>query len=387
MPLLDYAGTLRAGQSLVPDFRLQKMQDEQFAFQREEMQMRRDEMERLRAAAERAEQQQVEFRQRMEQVMGGGGRPDDVTRLMLDFPEMAEAYKPVLERMDAEQKESDITATGSIYSRLNAGDTTGAASLLRQRVEADRAAGVEDPQDVALLQALESGDETEVKVAKSMIGMHLAAMTGVEAFESIYGGEENRVGVQREYDWRVNQFGQEAADRWLATQDLDLVAVDRGGSVYNKADFVNGGATPPVNAEGGDQSVAAGMPQNGPIGPWIEQAAGITASSRKRATGVPGTYHADDNARDFPTPTIAENVREGRRLKALFGPNFDVIYSENDKTGRHNDHVHVEPGPRLGAQIRGRGNAPVKVATKQQYERLPSGTKYIAPDGTERTKP
>lgn len=387
MPLLDYAGTLRAGQSLVPDFRLQKMQDEQFAFQREEMQMRRDEMERRRAAAERAEQQQIEFRQRMEQVMGGGGRPDDVTRLMLDFPEMAEAYKPVLERMDAEQKESDITATGSIYSRLNAGDTSGAASLLRQRVEADRAAGVEDPQDIALLQALESGDETEVKVAKSMIGMHLAAMTGVETFKSIYGGDEATTGVQREYDWRVNQFGKAAADSWLATQDTKLVPVVDGGQVF--AYGPTGGNAPPVNAEGGDQSVAAGIPQNGPIGPWIEQAAGITASSRKRATGVPGTYHADDNARDFPTPTIAENVREGRRLKALFGPDFDVIYSENDKTGRHNDHVHVEPGPRLGAQIRGGGarGGPVKVASKQQYDRLPSGAEYIAPDGSRRRKP
>lgn len=378
--MLDYASILRGGQSLVPDFRQQMMQDEANAF-------RREQIAEARAQRENAMAQQEAFQQDLAVAMNGGG-PDAITRLMLKYPNLAEGIKPALDRMDEDRKRDMITRQGSIYSRAVNNDIPGAVSMLREEVEADRAAGTPDPMDEQILTALESGDAQQQKWATQLIGLNLRGLAG-DSFDKVFGGAEQTNPVQKEYDWRAAQFGKAAADTWLAEQDTSLVTVEPGGSVYRKSDFING-STPPASApqpEGGDQSTAGGMPESGPIGSWIEQTAGLTASSRKRATGVPGTYHADDNARDFPTATVAENVAKGRRLKALFGDQFDVIYSETDKSGQHNDHVHVEPGPALGKRIRSGMSGPTQIKTKQQYDRLASGTQYIAPDGSLRRKP
>lgn len=396
--MLDYASILRGGQSLVPDFRQQMMQDEANAF-------RREQIAEARAQRENAMAQQEAFQQDLLVAMNGGG-PDAITRLMLKYPNLAEGIKPALDRMDEDRKRDMITRQGSIYSRAVNNDIPGAVSMLREEVEADRAAGTPDPMDEQILAALESGDAQQQKWATQLIGLNLRGLAG-DSFDKVFGGAEQTNPVQKEYDWRAAQFGKAAADTWLAEQDTSLVTVEPGGSVYRKSDFLSPGANmgptmggygggtfditgrgvAPRQPEGGDQSTAGGMPENGPIGSWIEQTAGLTASSRKRATGVPGTYHADDNARDFPTATVTENVAKGRRLKALFGDQFDVIYSETDKSGRHNDHVHVEPGPALGKRIRSRMGGAAHIKTKQQYDRLASGTQYIAPDGSLRRKP
>lgn len=156
------------------------------------------------------------------------------------------------------------------------------------------------------------------------------------------------------------------------TPNLAKVAATRGGQGfgfdYNPGPVPNaptaggiGRASEPMNLGSAiptpaapAQSVATApnltLPTDGPLGPWIEQSAGRSASprGRQRATGVKDTYHADNHARDFPTATKADNLAEGRRLKGIFGPQFDVIYGKDG----HWDHVHVEPGPALGKQVR-----------------------------------
>lgn len=156
-----------------------------------------------------------------------------------------------------------------------------------------------------------------------------------------------------------------------------------GGSYTPQA--LPGGAPPtqasaPMSQESqlGGSGPPAALPTSGPIGPWIEQMAGMGASlrGRQRATGVPGTYHADNNARDFPTATREENIRVGQAMKAKFGPNFDVIY---DSPGHHN-HVHVEPGPMLGKQIRG-GGTPKREAILGNKKYVIVGGKVFEDDG------
>jgi hypothetical protein len=44
-------------------------------------------------------------------------------------------------------------------------------------------------------------------------------------------------------------------------------------------------------------------------------------------------------------------------------------------------------GPHWHVVLGGGPKGPRKVMTKQQYAKLPSGTEYIAPDGTKRVKP
>ncbi len=400
MALLDYASILRGGQSLVPDLRLQAMQDEQFGFQREEMAMRREQMERQRLAEQTAQEQSQAFQREMTQAMASGGNPDAITGLMFRFPQQFEQHKEAFGRLEKDQQQAELTQMGSIYSRLTNGDAPGAAAILRRRVEADREAGQEDPIDAQLLAALESDDPREVAIAKTMIGAQVATLGGVDAFKAAYGGSdaESRTSFQKDYDFIAATYGQDKADQF-AQAEYDPTVVGQPGAPIYRQSQISGAAPAPTSMRGGDPSGSggaapaqevSGIPQQGPIGSWIEQTAGLSASprGRQRQGGVRGTYHADDNARDFPTPTLAQNVAEGRRLKAKFGSQFDVIYSENDKTGKHNDHVHVEPGPALGRQIRSRGGgAPTRVPSKQQYDRLPSGAEYTAPDGSRRRKP
>jgi hypothetical protein len=89
-----------------------------------------------------------------------------------------------------------------------------------------------------------------------------------------------------------------------------------------------------------------------PLGAGIEQAAqqlspGVIVSGRARTPernaqvgGVPGSYHMSDNARDFQ-PAKGQTVAAlAKRLQPLKAQGFDVI--------AEGDHVHVEPGPRMG---------------------------------------
>lgn len=89
-----------------------------------------------------------------------------------------------------------------------------------------------------------------------------------------------------------------------------------------------------------------------PLGAEIEQAAmqlspGVIVSGRARTPernaqvgGVPGSYHMSDNARDFQ-PAKGQTVAAlAARLQPLKAQGFDVI--------AEGDHVHVEPGPRMG---------------------------------------
>ena len=99
-----------------------------------------------------------------------------------------------------------------------------------------------------------------------------------------------------------------------------------------------------------------------PLGAGIEQAAqqlspGVIVSGRARTLernaqvgGVPGSYHMSDNARDFQ-PAKGQTVAAlAKRLEPLQAQGYDVI--------AEGDHVHVEPGPRMGrAPAAGAGRA------------------------------
>jgi len=90
----------------------------------------------------------------------------------------------------------------------------------------------------------------------------------------------------------------------------------------------------------------------GPLGAGIEQAAmqlnpGVVVSGRARTPernaevkGVANSYHLSDNARDFQ-PAKGQTVAQlAARLQPLKAQGYDVI--------AEGDHVHVEPGPRMG---------------------------------------
>jgi murein DD-endopeptidase MepM/ murein hydrolase activator NlpD len=254
---LDYASIMGAGQQLVPNLRNEALQDQQAQMQQQEMQARAQALQQNAAKQQQALERQQQYQHDLDQTLLSGGDPRAIQQLMLRYPEFADNLKPVLDSMDKDQLQTNLTQMGTIYARAQAGDYKGAAAALQERVDADKAAGQPDPSDDAVLQGFLSGDPVQQKAAAGTIGIHLAAMTG-DKFADTYGKlnpSETGGPVQKEYDWRVSQFGKAAADTWLGTQDTKLIPVQAGGQVYAYGGSPTAGSAP-AQPEGGDPSAS-----------------------------------------------------------------------------------------------------------------------------------
>jgi hypothetical protein len=377
---LDYANILRAGQGLVPNLREQMMQDEQSAQNRQIFDMKRQQFELQQAQAIKQQQREQAFMEARDRALLTG-RPQDIQRLRMEFPEFTKDMKDAFDAMDSDRQRVDLTQLGAAYTRAEAGDLAGAAAILEARVKADREAGEPDEIGEAILEALRSDDPVQQRAAKGQIGIMLATVAP-DKFTETYGKlnpVEAKTTTEREYEFRLRKDGKEAADQWLAGQDVRPIAVEPGGQIYDARDFARPTAASPSAAQGGgDPSTGARVPATGAA---IEQAAtaavpGIRVTSRKRtpeqnrrAGGAARSYHLTDQARDFTPPPGMSMSQLATQLKQTL-PGFKVI--------NEGDHVHVEP-------TRG-ASGPARVRSKQEYDRLPSGTPYIAPDGSQRVK-
>jgi Peptidase M15 len=307
---LDYASILQAGQNLVPDLQEQMMRKQEVQLRQAALQGQQQQRAlQVQAAAEK-QRREAEFRARLAGVVDSND-PRAIGKLMMEFPEFADSIKPGYEALSNEARTRNLTQLGSAYQLATSGDSKGAAAVLRKRYDADVAAGQADETTKELLDALESDDPVQQRRAASTLGMVIAAQDPAkftDAFKALNPSEKIDP-TQREYEWRVRQFGQAAADQWLAVQDTKLVTVQEGGSVYNAADLV--GRSVPSSMKGGDPAVAGGGPATGLA---IEQAAlsavpGLTVTSRKRSPaknasvgGQPNSFHLTDQARDFVPP-------------------------------------------------------------------------------------
>jgi hypothetical protein len=138
-------------------------------------------------------------------------------------------------------------------------------------------------------------------------------------------------------------------------------------------------APAPMAAARGTTPVATA--RGAPLGPRIEQAVqqlspGVVVSGRARTPernaevdGVPNSFHMSDNARDFQ-PAKGQTVAAlAARLQPLKAQGYDVL--------AEGDHVHVEPGPRMGRAAPAAPRAVTPVAT-------PTGGQTIAEAATQK---
>lgn len=442
--MLDYAAIMRGGQALVPNLREQMLQDRQLDQQQGEIELRRQLQAAKVAEAQQAERRQQEFAEAMDHALTTGN-PSDMQRVRMMFPEFTKDLKDGFDSLDEEQKRITLTQLGSVRARLAAGDVTGARAIVARRHEADKASGTADEDTEELLALLDKGDPESLKLAQGTLTFMLAA-ADPDKFAETFGKLEpsdSKTGVQKEYEWRVGAFGQAAADEWLATQDESLVTVEPGGSVYRKSDFVTRGGGPNLSVGGGivataeqeaeSQAVARRLGvggvavSDGPVVMPVEggsfgqgaQQYGASRDGGSRAhngldisgvLGAPvraiaaGTVVAVGNEPrsgkfvrvKHPDGTItsyahlgSQGVKVGDSLAA--GASLGSLgRSGNAHAGQGRGVLHlvvrrngrtIDPRPLL------KGAGPVRVASRQQYERLPSGTHYIAPDGSSRVKP
>jgi hypothetical protein len=98
---------------------------------------------------------------------------------------------------------------------------------------------------------------------------------------------------------------------------------------------------------------------------------GLGVTSRQRtdaqntaAGGVPNSFHKTGDARDFVPPKGMSMAALHAKLKAQFGPQYDVI--------NEGDHVHVEPGPGLAKSGQGLLN-PAQAANPKTPIDVPGG--------------
>jgi len=327
---LDYANIMRAGQSLVPDLRQQTMQREAFDMQREQFAVQRQALEQKATQQQREIQRQTSFQSDLEQVLAGGGDARSIQGLMLRYPEMAEGIKPAWEAMDERQRQTDLTHTGTMYARAQAGDIDGAIAVLEERVNAERKAGSADPQDEAILAGLRSPNPVEQRAAVATIGIQLAALTG-DKFTEMYGklnqdSEPTQIEKLANYFDRIGQHERAEAVRANAAAP-DLVAVEAGGSLYNKNDFA-----PPANQQsrGGDPA--------------------------SRGGGV-------------PAPQLGANGLPA----ALTPEQYQVVV---DRMGKERTDAWMQ-----SEGIAMTAGAPVRVRSVQEARKLPSGSMFITPDG------
>lgn len=368
----DYSSTLGGNTGIAPAvqnaiFGQQQQQMNQQALAEHDLQLQvAQEQER------RTQQMQSDFATLANSPSAAG-----YAHFMTLYPEAHDALGKAWQALDANQREATLRTTSDVYARLQNGDSEGAIAELQAHMDAGHAAGEDISNYPALIEAIHA----DPKKASALAGYAIATAVGPDKFGEMFKAlnpTDAKVNTQKEYEWRVAQFGKDSADQWLATQDTKLVPVQKGGQVYAYGpDGASTGGAAPL-PKGGDTSTGATIT---PTGPAIEAAAlkavpgalvtsGLRSEAKNASVGgVSNSYHLTDQARDLIPPKGMSMGQFHAKLKAAL-PGFDVL---NEGT-----HVHIEPGPGTAAHA-----GPVKVASLQQAQGLRPGTHYVTPDGLE----
>lgn len=106
--------------------------------------------------------------------------------MMLRFPEFAGKIKEAHELQDAETKGNQLRTMGGVYAAARSGKYDLAAKMWRQRIDADKAAGVDTTLDEGILADLESGDAARQRHAVDALGTTIATLNP-EKFAETYG--------------------------------------------------------------------------------------------------------------------------------------------------------------------------------------------------------
>jgi hypothetical protein len=317
---LDYANIIRAGQGLVPDLRQQMIEDAFLQQQQAETELRQNAAAQQQQMAEVQARQQAEFEDARDRAFLSGN-PRQILALRDRFPEMSKGMKDTFDRLEEDERRDVLTGLGTVYARAQAGDEEGAAAYMRERVQADREAGMADPQDEAILAALESDNPAERKAATGMIAFVLASLQP-DKFAETYGKvapDDKTTALQSKVDYLRSIGRDDLAEQVLANEGApDLVTVDAGGDVYRKSDFATGGRSNTSQRGGDPNGSRAGPTSLMPFERYMEiarQNGADEADAVIRATGSTVRVSTPEQAQMLPpgtryiTPQGEEYVR------------------------------------------------------------------------------
>ena len=390
---LDYASILSSAQNLVPDLQEQRLRGQEIDARTQQIGLQRQAMQLKLAEAQKEAQEKASAQADLHEVLLRPS-PEKITAFHFKHPAYAADAKAGFDMLDKDHRTSELTQMGSIFYRAQAGDHAGAAKLLRTRIDADKAAGQDVAEDEALLAGLESDSPMERNLATGHIGV-LTAAVDPDSFAKLFPAEKagDKPAIQKEYEWRVGQYGVEAAEQWRKENDVNLVVGQPGAPVYNKADFVRGGSG---QQGGGDPASIGGSGTGGSPGPSVPPIGnakevvqtlfpGAKVTDWKRPSGSklgkanPKSWHVNSGAavdvRPIPGMTFGEFVGQ---IKAAGHPIIEqrdeVTNPSKHATGPHWHVVIGQGGP---------GAKPVIARSVQEAMKLPKGTHYRNPQGRE----
>jgi hypothetical protein len=341
--VVDQGQALLGGMQVVPDLAAITARNQQIAMQRQALAMREQEMRDAVIQQQQAIQRQAQWDDFVGQVTSGQADDETIRRGILAFPEQREAITAAFGNPRDAEARSNLRLTGALWTRLRNGDTAGAATILRQRVEADSAAGREDPEDVEMLRALESGDPQAIAGVQGMLGVVIAAMPNAGDFTQALGRlnpTQEPTTFQRDYAFILQNFGPQVAANFRA-RNTDRTATDAAGNIVE-------------------------LPDAALIGPETQPRGGDRPSGGSGGTNAPATS---------PEAIMGRATQTGTMTRA----DYEALARQLGPQGRTAmDGWLTQNGVRLEG-----GNAPVTVRTVQQAERLAPGTRYRTPDGRE----
>jgi muramidase (phage lysozyme) len=183
MPDLDFAGTMRAAQQLVPDYVQQDLE-------------RR--LGKLQTQAASAQLQQVhsqlaedqDYTQSMAALTQNGhaATANDFASVAMRHPTHATAVKDAFNLLESGQQQEQLGTLSQMWAALGKGRNDLATNLIRRRVDASKAqGGPADPDDQEILDDLESDDPARVGSVRARVGMLLASISGPEKFAANWG--------------------------------------------------------------------------------------------------------------------------------------------------------------------------------------------------------
>ncbi|MGL5361357.1 MAG: hypothetical protein ACRDBH_00635 [Bosea sp. (in: a-proteobacteria)] len=152
--------------------------------------------------------------------------PQAMADFQLQFPEMAEPTKQYFDTLEGGKKATIVGAARDVLIAQRAGgNVLGVFERYAEAAENSR-----DPETAKIFR-----DAAEVAKVNPEGAADTARILLATADKDAYGllySQESLSPKIREYRDRVAQFGQRAADAWIATEDTKLVPVQPGGTVY-----------------------------------------------------------------------------------------------------------------------------------------------------------
>ena len=387
----DPSAILRGGAALLPDLAAQIAQSRQLDIQQQQAgtaslglqrQLLDDQREQATANAYAADVVAISRLPLMQQ-------PQALAALMAKYPKQSEALKRAYDTQDEAIKGADFRAAAEVYSFVQNGAPEKAAALIRKRIDADKAAGLDtsDDEDIAL--ALESGDPAKVQEAAAQIGWQLSTAAGPEKFAATYGAVNPTTSLTTNYQWLKSQGRDQDAEDLLENEVNPIypITTPTGVTAATAKELRGGGGRPqpqaPASATGvrGEPVSDAGSIAKG-LFPGIE----ITQQRRDPNSALgkanPKSWHNRTGAAIDVVPI--KGMTFAQYVKRFADAGYTILEAKNEVgPGRSKwatgDHWHVVLG--------GGPSGPAKVTSKAQFDKLPSGTVFVDPKGVTRRKP